>query len=173
MRTLHRFLTLFAYAFVLALGIGFFVLSLYGWAWRGFFTHLATIRWVGIPVGILLCVFGVFWMAGEVCVAGRNRFLAFRNEGGAVNISTQAISEYLGKLAPGFPSIVHMRAEVEPVRRKIDIILHIRIKAGPQLHEICEVLQKRVRESMETGLGIHDVRHVIVRVKEISGEHRA
>ena len=172
MKKLHRFFTLFMYALVLALGVGIFVLSFYGWAWRGLFTYIATIRWVGMPAGIALVLFGVVWMMGEMRGTRRNRFLAFRNEGGAVNISTQAISEYLDKLAPSFPSIVHMHAEVEPVRRSIDIIVSIRIKAGPQLHEICEVLQKRVRESMESGLGIKDVRHVVVRVKEISGEHR-
>ncbi len=172
MRKLHRILTLFMYAFVLALGASILVLSLYGWAWRGVFLHIAEMRWVGVPIGMLVVLFGVVWMMGEVYTKRRNRFLAFRNEGGAVNISPPAISEYLEKLAPSFPSIVQMRVGIEPVRRKIDIIVSIRIKAGPQLHEICEVLQKRVRESMETGLGIKDVRHVVVRVKEISGEHR-
>jgi len=173
MRRLHRFLTLFAYAFVLALGVGLVVLSFHGWAWRGLFVRIAEWQWTGLFAGVLVFVVGLLWMLGEDGVARRNRFLAFRNEGGAVNISTAAISEYLAKLAPSFPSIVQMQAEVQPVRRKIDIVVDIRIKAGPQLHEICEVLQKRVRESMETGLGIKDVRHVIVRVKEISGEHRA
>lgn len=173
MRALHRFFSLLVYACVLFAGMGLFVLSLYGWAWRGIFARIATMRWMGMPVGAALFVFGVIWMLGEERFTRRNRFLSFRNEGGAVNISTEAISEYLDKLAPSFPSIVKMHATVEPVRRKIDIIVSIRIKAGPQLHEICEVLQKRIRESMESGLGIKDVRHVIVRVKEISGEHRA
>lgn len=172
MRRLHRLMTLFMYALVLALGVGIFTLSFYGWAWRGLFTHLSTMRWIGMPIGVGVFLYGLLWMVGEVRISRRHRFLAFRNEGGAVNISTDAITEYLEKLAPSFPSIVQMRAYVEPVRKKIDIILNIRIKAGPQLHEICEVLQKRVRESMESGLGIKDVRHVVVRVKEISGEHR-
>ena len=173
MRKLHRFLTLFVYALVLSAGLGLVALSVHGPAWRELFAALAVLRWTGLLLGGGLFLFGVLWMAGEGRIARRNRFLAFRNEGGAVNISTVAISEYLAKLAPSFPSIVQMHAEVEPVRRKIDIVVDVRIKAGPQLHEICEVLQKKVRESMETGLGIKDVRHVIVRVKEISGEHRA
>ncbi len=36
------------------------------------------------------------------------RFLSFSNEQGAVNISTDAIAEYIGKLAPEFPSIVKL-----------------------------------------------------------------
>ncbi len=54
----------------------------------------------------------------------------------------------------------------------IDIIVDLRVKAGPQLHEVCEVLQRRVRETMANGLGISDVRRVEVNVKEISSEHR-
>ncbi len=173
MKSLHRFLTLLAYALLLAGGTGLFLLSWSQWAWDAVFACLVSSRAVGGLSGIVLVAIGLIWMLSEGRFVRRNRFLAFRNEGGGVNISTVAISEYLAKLAPSFPSIVHMQAAVEPVRRKIDIVVDVRIKAGPQLHEICEVLQKRVRESMETGLGIRDVRHVIVRVKEISGEHRA
>jgi hypothetical protein len=172
MKKLHRFLTLCAYAFVLTLGIGMTALAFYDWAWQQVFWKVSGLRWIGIVSGPVVFLLGLVWMLGELEWPRRNRFLAFRNEGGAVNISTVAISEYLAKLAPAFPSIVQMHATVEPVRRKVDILVDIRIKAGPQLHEICEVLQKRIRESMENGLGIKDVRHVIVRVKEISGEHR-
>ena len=172
MRSLHRLMSLCMYAFVLFGGAMLFSLSLADWAWRGIFMRVAMMRWVGMPVGAAIFVFGIIWMLGENRFSHRNRFLSFRNEGGAVNISTAAISEYLEKLAASFPSIVQLRVSVEPVRRKVDLVVSIRIKAGPQLHEICEVLQKRMRESMESGLGIQDVRHVIVRVKEISGEHR-
>lgn len=172
MKKLHRLLTLFVYASAVTLGAGLLVLSLHDWAWRSVLSDLASMRMFGILGGMVLFVFSILWMLCEGWSTGRNRFLAFRNEGGAVNISTTAISDYLAKLAPSFPSIVKMHAEVQPVRRKIDILVDIRIKAGPQLHEICEVLQKKVRESMETGLGIKDVRHVVVRVKEISPEHK-
>jgi len=172
MRKLHRFLTLFVYALVLSMGLGLLLLSLRGDAWHEFFSVLAGLRWAGLLAGGGVILLGLFWMGGEFGEGRRNRFLAFRNEGGAVNISTAAISEYLVKLTPAFPSVVQMRPEVVPVRHKVDIVVDVRIKAGPQLHEICEVLQKKVRESMESGLGIKDVRHVIVRVKEISGEHR-
>ena len=57
-------------------------------------------------------------------------------------------------------------------RELIDIVVDLRVKAGPQLHEVCEVLQRRVRETMSSGLGIADVRRVEVSVKEISSEHK-
>ncbi len=173
MKHLHRFFSLAAYAAALFVGLSLFLLSWSPWAWQRFFALVSGARPYGGILGAMLFLGGILWMLGERQPKRQNRFLSFRNEEGAVHISTAAISDYLDKLAPSFPSIVQMHADVLPVRRKIDIIMEVRIKAGPQLHEICEVLQKRVRESMESGLGIHDVRHVIVRVKEISSEHKA
>ncbi len=173
MKFLNRFLVLLICAFMIGGGLALAVLSLRPLDWATACTMLSTARWsAGFVPGVLLLVVGLLLIVTEVSRRPRHRFLAFRNEGGAVNISTEAISEYLAKLSPEFPSIVKFNCEVVPRWRRIDLVVDVRIKAGPQLHEICEVLQKRVRESMESGLGIHDVRQVIVRVKEISTEHK-
>jgi hypothetical protein len=173
MSRINRLLSLLVCALLISGGLALAVLSFLPRDWSTACTMLAASRWtMGLLPGILLMGLGALLMISEAPRHRRDRFLSFRNDGGAVNISTVAISEYLGKLAPEFPSVVKMFSEVEPHWRRIDIVVDVRIKAGPQLHEICEVLQKRVRESVETGLGIHDVRHVIVRVKEISIEHK-
>jgi len=173
MKVLNRFLVMLVCALLIGGGMALVVLAFRHHDWHTACMMLAEARWLaGLVTGFLLVCLGVLLIASESPYRRRNRFLSFKNEGGAVNISTDAISEYLGKLAPEFPSIVRMSGEVEPHWRRVDIVVDVRIKAGPQLHEICEVLQKRVRESMEGGLGIHDVRHVIVRVKEISIEHK-
>lgn len=172
MKNVNRFLLLLVCAVVIGGGLALAVLVLRPADWQAACTVIAGSR-VGVLVtGVLLVALGVLLIVTEAPRRRRDRFLSFRNEGGAVNISTEAIAEYIAKLAPAFPSIVRMTPAVEPHRRKVDIVIDVRIKAGPQLHEICEVLQKRVRESMEGGLGIHDVRHVVVRVKEISTEHK-
>jgi hypothetical protein len=122
--------------------------------------------------------------AGAVCLVAiyaltfgrprrRERILSFETEDGTVSISTTAIGDYLSKLNAEFPSIVRMDPRVVPRRNAVDIVLDVRIKAGPQIHEICSVLQKRIRETMTSGLGISEVRRVEVRVVEISQEHRA
>ncbi len=118
-----------------------------------------------------LCLVAIHVLSG-IGPSGSNRFLSFANESGVVSIGTDAIANYIGKLAPEFPSIVRMSPRVAPRHKTIDVVVDIRIKAGPQLHEICEVLQKRVRESLATGLGISEVRRVVVNVREISSEHK-
>lgn len=172
MTRMNRFLTLLACALLISGGLALIVLVMRPLDWRTACSMLSADRVTGLVAGLLLLGLGVLLLASEAPRKRRDRFLSFRNAGGAVNISTEAIAEYIGKLAPEFPSIIRLSPVVVPRRRRIDIIVDLRIKAGPQLHEICEVLQKRVRESMESGLGIQDVRHVIVCVKEISTEHK-
>lgn len=172
MKSLNRLLTLFVYALLLATGLGVLLLVVIPGQWEAACRMMSASRLSGAGIGLLLFCIGLLLVMSEVPSRRRNKFLSFSNDEGAVNISTEAISEYLCKLLPEFPSIVKMAPVVEPRRRKIDIVVDIRIKAGNQLHEICEVLQKRVRESMENGLGIRDVRNVIVRVTQISSEHK-
>jgi len=142
-------------------------------AWRDMVYTIAQNRLIGVcGAASLLCLLVVFALSG-VPERRRERFLSFDSENGTVSISTEAISDYVSKLREEFPSIVSLRPKVIPGRRVIDIIMDVRVKAGPQIHEVCEVLQKRVREVMSGGLGISEVRRVEVSVKEISSEHKA
>ncbi len=173
MKIIHRFIFLVVFALMTAVGLALIGLAVSSKNWDAIGLLLPGSRLVGASIGA-----GLFCLASLLFMTGLNpkrsdRFLSFSNDQGAVNISTDAISEYIGKLSPEFPSVVKMTPAVIPHRRVIDIIVDVRIKAGPQLHEICEVLQKRIRESMEKGLGISDVRKVIISVHKISVEHKA
>ncbi len=172
MKILHRAIFLIVFAILTATGLALIGLAASEQNWDIFETLVPGSRLMGACIGV-----GLFALASLLFLSGLSpkrstRFLSFANDQGAVNISTDAISEYISKLASEFPSIIKMTPLVLPRRRQIDIVVDVRIKAGPQLHEICEVLQRRVRESMEKGLGITEVRRVIVSVKQISSEHK-
>lgn len=124
--------------------------------------------WTGIG---LLCLAVLFALTG-IRRKKREHFLSFDNEGSTVSISTDAIADYITKLADEFPSIIRMRPRVIPARNAVDIIVDVRIKAGPQIHEVCGLLQQRIRESMTNGLGISEIRRIEVSVREIISEHR-
>ena len=172
MKVLHRAVFLFVFALLTAVGIGLISLAFSAKNWEMLEVLLPGSRLTGVCVGVALFALSSLLFLTGLDPKRRDKFLSFSNEGGAVNISTDAIAEYVGKLAPEFPSIVKLDPVVVPLRRRIDIGVNVRIKAGPPLHEICEVLQRRVRESMEKGLGISDVRRVVVSVKQISSEHK-
>jgi len=172
MKFLHRIM--FTSVFILLTAVSF---SLIGFAarrelWDALDNVLPGSRTIGIIIGAAIFLIASIFFISGLRPRESGRFLSFSNDNGAVNISTDAIAEYIGKLSAEFPSIVKMVTHVIPRMRKVDIEVSIRIKSGPQLHEICEVLQKRIRESMEKGLGINEVGRVIVSVNKISIEHK-
>jgi uncharacterized alkaline shock family protein YloU len=122
----------------------------------------------GLALVALAALFAVTGVAGRK----RERFLSFDREGGTVSISTEAIADYVAKLMPEFPSVVRMRPSIRPMRRALDIRVDVHVRAGPQIHEVCDLLQRRIRESVTNGLGIADIRRVEVSVREIVSEHR-
>ena len=173
MKLLHRAVFLVVFVLLTATGLGLIGLASSEANWQALDAILPGSRLVGGSIGVVLfCLASLLFLTGLQPRRGSGKVLSFSNDNGAVNISTDAIAEYISKLASEFPSIVRMVPHVIPHLRKVDILVEVRIKAGPQLHEICEVLQKRVRESMEKGLGISEVGQVIVRVDKISVEHK-
>jgi len=121
--------------------------------------------------GALLCLVVIFALSA-VPRQKRERYLSFDGEGGTVSISTAAICDYIAKLTQEFPSVVRLNPRVIPRRSMIDIVVDLRVKAGPNIHEACELMQQRVRESVTNGLGISQIGRIEVSVKDIVSEHR-
>jgi len=173
MKLLHRVLNLFIFMLLLALGVSLLGAALSPKWWNvvvGVVEQAGRFR-VGILAVGFICLAVLFALAG-IKRKRKERILSFRNAEGRISINTQAIADYICKLSSEFPTIIAMKPRVEPRRKMIDIVVDLRVKAGPQLHEICEVLQRRVRETMANGLGISEVRRVEVNVREISSEHK-
>lgn len=173
MKLLHRFARLLVFIVLLVVGITICSLAWKSDTWTDFASFLGHTRLLGGCIGIGSILLAFLFAISGIDKRRKEKFLSFDNEGGRVNISTLAISDYVSKLSAEFPSMVKMDPRVVSCRRGIDMVVDVRIKAGPQIHEICEVLQTRVRETMINGLGIPDVRRVIVCVKEISSEHKS
>ncbi len=129
-------------------------------------------RGLAMAVGAALIFLGIIYAASGLKRGKRQRYLSYDGEEGTTSISTEAIEDYIARLSSEFPSVMRMRSEVLPRRRAIDINVELKVKAGPQIHEACELMQSRIREAMSSGLGISDVRHVQVTVREIAAEHK-
>jgi uncharacterized alkaline shock family protein YloU len=165
--------------------IGFLIIVLLGWTCvsvlytavsgdrvAAFGIELSVGRIMGAGIGVGgLCVLALFLLSG-IRPKRRERFLSFDSEGGTVSISTDAIADYVSKLAAEFPSVVRMRPDIIPSRGAISINVDVRVKAGPQIHEVCELMQRRIRESVANGLGISEIKRVVVSVSEVVSEHR-
>ena len=147
--------------------------SVSGHDWLGMLGGLAVGQDTPLWPGLFLVALTVLFVLTGFQRRNKVRFLSFEKEGGRVSISTDAIADYIGKVEREFPSIIEMKTQVIPKRSNIDVGITVRIRAGPQIHEICEVLQQRVKEVLSSGLGIAQMNRVEVNVVEISSEHKA
>jgi len=169
MKVLRRVVRLLVLIVLLAAGIGILAVALSPQRWNDV-QAMGREVWVSVGGGLVLV--GVIFALSEYRTRRRERFLAFDNDGGTVSISTEAMADYITKLIAEFPSVVRMRPHVRPRRGGVDLLVDVRVKAGSQVHEVCELLQQRVRERVVEGLGISEVRRVEVNVRDIVSEHK-
>lgn len=172
MKFMYRLMRVVMLAIVLTIGAGLLVAAVSASGWADALEWARVSRAEVLFGAVALLAIGLLVLLTGMDRDERERVLTFANDGGAVSISTRAISDFVGKLAAEFPSVQRMRPRIIPTHGKVDIIVDLRVKAGPQIHEMCELLQQRIRDSVTTGLGISEVRHVEVSVREIASEHR-
>ena len=172
MTILQRLVRLLVLAVLVLGGILAFMLAFSAEKWDGLVNLLMTAAPMEFWMGLGLVSLAVLFAGTGIRRKQRERFLSFENENGRVSISTIAIGDHVAKLSAEFPAIVRMHPRVVPARNTIDIIVDLKVRAGSQVHEVCELLQQRIRESMTSDLGISQVRRVEVNVKEIVSEHR-
>jgi uncharacterized alkaline shock family protein YloU len=170
MKLIHRIAGFIVLTSVVATG-GILVASARSGArWSDLAAVLVGNRPLAAGIGIALLLLAVIYLLSGIPRRKQQKYLSFDGEGGTVSISTEAIADYVARLAGEFPTIVRMKPEVIPARNTIDIHVYIQIKDGPEIHEACELLQKRIREVLAGSLGINDVRKVEVSVREIIAE---
>lgn len=169
---LHRLVGFLVFIVLMGLGLLLFFSACSERQWALLADRIEFGRQEGRCAGAaLVCMGALLALTGDR-KKKRSRFLYFDSEKGRVSISTEAIAEYVGKLVSEFPSVMKLTPTVVPQKNAIDIVVSIEIKAGPQIHEACELLQDRIRESVTTGLGIPQVRRVEVSVGKILSEHK-
>jgi uncharacterized alkaline shock family protein YloU len=140
--------------------------------WRAFSEWVAGGRLVLVCGALgLVCLIAVYGLSA-IPRGKRERYLSFDSEGGTVSISSAAICDYVAKLSQEFPSVMKLSPSVVPRKNMIDITVDLRVKAGPSIHEVCELMQQRVRECLTNGLGISQIGQVVVSVKDIVSEHK-
>ena len=122
--------------------------------------------------GVALVCFGLLYAITGAKRKPKDKPISFENEGGKVTMMSSAISDFLAKLSTEFPSVARMKATPTKAKGVINVLADVKVKSGPQIHEVCELLQQRIRESMTSGLGIKDVGSIEVKVGGIVSEHK-
>ena len=126
--------------------------------------------WGALAGIVLLALVIVYLITGIRRKPEGEQYLAFSSNGTTVSILLKAVNEFIGKIGDEFAAIVYLRPSVRPRGRSIDITLDIRVLAGTQIPELCQLLQERVRESVRQNLGLSEIKRIRVQVKDIVGD---
>jgi uncharacterized alkaline shock family protein YloU len=171
-RMLHLILGLILTLTLAGLGGGLLYAAFYDQeCWQSILTFLMEERGIGALGGIaILFVLVAFFLTGIQRDASTGEdVLTFKNNGGTVSISLRAVNEFIAKIADEFAALLSLKPSVTPKGTGVVIDLDIRVKAGTQIPELCQLLQDRVKESVRQNMGISEIRRIQVHVKDIVG----
>jgi len=98
------------------------------------------------------------------------QFISYDGRGGRVSICVKTIRDFIQTTTDEFSSIISMHPSLQFRGGSLDVELELRIVAGTQIPELCQMLQERIKERLQDELGLRDVRNVKVSVREIVGK---
>lgn len=173
-RFIHRVSLLVLIAFCIAAGAALVVAGLANEArWHDFAQWVERGRLDVVAFGGVLVLLPILYMLSGLRRRSEDQMLSFPNDEGAVSLGVNGISDYLAKLTTEFSSVIGIQPKIVPIKDQLDIVLDIRIKAGPDVRDVCELLQAQARRSLLEGLGISNVRNIAVNVVEIVSERKS
>lgn len=155
------------FALVFVLSILLLIITLSPSRWADVCANLNS-YWLELMLGSIAMAFvSVLFFQTSLITRRSKDYFSVSNEGGSTNISTDAICAYIEKVSAGMPAVVRMKARVVPASGGMNIMIDLKMKAIPQMQDMCDTLQKTIRDNLATGLGIRQVGKIEVIVKDI------
>jgi len=162
-----RFTGFIYFALVFVLAVVLFAVTLSPTMWQVFTGNIDVFRTEAMMGSVLMMLLSILFLQTSLITRRAKDYLSIKNDGGSINISTDAICAFIEKIAAGMPAVVRMKAKVVPVSGGMDVSLELKMKAIPQMQDVCDTLQRTVRENLATGLGIRQIGSVEVMVRDI------
>lgn len=170
-RVTHVLIGLLLMVLLISLGAGLIYVSYNQECWGLCLDALRAQRgWATLAGIVLLALVVVYLISGIQRRPTGDQYLAFRNNGATVSILLRAVNEFVSRIGDEFAAIVSMKPSIRPRGSSISIDLDVRVKAGTQIPELCQLLEERVRESVRQNLGISDIKKIRMNVKDIVGD---
>ena len=108
------------------------------------------------------------WMGGLGSKA--DGFFNFESGEGSVGINVRAIKDFVERTALEFTAVKSVDSTLQSRRKKLEITLRVKVQAGNPIPELSQVMQQRIRESMNDSLGIDQIERITIHISEIVGE---
>ena len=170
-RLVHGLLGLLLLLVVLGHGVALIHMAYSPTCWAAGLEALQTERGWALLAGLaVLGLLVAYLITGIRPRTGGDQYLSYTRNGATVSILLRAVTDFITRIGDEFAAVVAMKPRVRPRGRTMEVDLELRIKAGTQIPELCQLLQERVRESLAQDLGLTDIKRIRVQVKEIVGE---
>ncbi len=170
-RVTHVLMGLLLFTILIGLGAGLVYMPYDQESWGRCLDALrAQPGWATLAGIVWLAFIAVYLITGIQRRPTGDQYLAFKNNGATVSILLRAVNEFISRIGDEFAAIVSMKPSIRPRGSSIAVDLDLRVKAGTQIPELCQLLEERVRESVRQNLGISDIKRVRVNVKDIVGD---
>ncbi|HOD99463.1 MAG TPA: hypothetical protein PLD40_01280 [Kiritimatiellia bacterium] len=168
MRAIHFLLGLLLFLGIAAAGLVLIVSPAYPECLKlavGFGASLPP--WVRVVAGVLVLGYLFIYLLSGVAWRRRRTFITFENENGQINVSADAVRDYLGGLKTEFAAVVWLKSLLRVHRGALEVGLILGVRDGTRIPELCKLMQARVRELLAEHLGTCDLAGVSIEVNEI------
>jgi uncharacterized alkaline shock family protein YloU len=95
------------------------------------------------------------------------QFISFDGQGGTVRISIKAVRDFVRRIGEEYADVIDLQPDLQFRGGDVRVDLNVSVKAGTHIPELTQMLQQRVRESVQDHLGVSEVSQVRVNVREI------
>lgn len=139
-----------------------------GDTWGYFLEGAESYRLLVAGAGWAVVLLTLIWMLSALPRKRGGRFLSFTNPDGEVQISLDAIREFLTPLQSEFPGVIKVHPEVRSHRGELLVTMGCDIRAGNAIPQLSQQLQERVRDRIVNGVGLSSIRSIRVVVRQIT-----
>ena len=122
------------------------------------------------PILGLLMVSSVIFRLVNHFNSTSDKFVDFDSGDGSVGISTKAMKDYIDRVAYEFAAVKNVNTKVISNRNGVNFLLKVKIIAGSNIPELSQMMQQRIRESVNDSLGIENIDSVAIKIQEILDE---
>jgi uncharacterized alkaline shock family protein YloU len=120
-----------------------------------------------IQLGVLIWIVALIIIYSSYVLSQEEKELLFRNAYGDVRVTKKAIEDFVNRMCIQEPNIRRSKPKIVIKKKYVRVSLNVALTSDIPISQATSELQVKVKESLETGIGISNVKMVTIKVDEI------
>lgn len=169
MKWLHWLCGIVLFLLLLNLGVSAVYGSTFGHGyWLAFLEQLKLQRLATFGFGVTVLFLLLVYVLTLFQRKRHEQFISFDGSKGPISINARAVRDIIQRVENEFAAILSLQPVLEFKKGGLFVELNVRVAAGTQIPELCQMVQDRVTECLHDQLGLSEIRGVKVNVQEIT-----